>query len=63
MPRSLSLVSCGLGVAFVSESARWQCPRGVALLPIVDLKVVVPFALMWRKDRPILLTAKLPDIL
>jgi len=46
----LSLVSCRLGVALVSESARWQCPRGVALLPIVDLKVVVPFALMWRKD-------------
>jgi len=46
----LSLVSCGLGVALVSESARWQCPRGVALLPIVDLKVLVPFALMWRKD-------------
>jgi DNA-binding transcriptional LysR family regulator len=46
----LSLVSCRLGVALVSESARWQCPRGVALLPIVDLKVVVPFALTWRKD-------------
>ena len=46
----LSLVSCRLGVALVSDSARWQCPRGVALLPIVDLKVLVPFSLIWRKD-------------
>jgi DNA-binding transcriptional LysR family regulator len=46
----LSLVSCRLGVALVSDSARWQCPRGVALLPIVDLKVLVPISLIWRKD-------------
>src|SRR4029077_13968244 len=29
---TLSLVSCRLGVAFVSETTRWQCPRGVTLL-------------------------------
>lgn len=46
----LSLVSCRLGVALVSDSARWQCPRGVVLLPVVDLKVPVPFFLIWRKD-------------
>jgi len=46
----LSLVACRLGVALVSDSAKWQCPRGVALLPIVDLKVLVPFSLIWRKD-------------
>ena len=46
----LSLVACRLGVALVSDSARWQCPRGVALLPVVDLKVLVPFSLIWRKD-------------
>jgi DNA-binding transcriptional LysR family regulator len=46
----LSLVSCRLGVALVSDSARWQCPRGIVLLPIVDLKVSVPFSLIWRKD-------------
>jgi DNA-binding transcriptional LysR family regulator len=46
----LSLVSCRLGVALVSDSARWQCPRGVVLLPIADLKVPVPFSLIWRKD-------------
>jgi DNA-binding transcriptional LysR family regulator len=45
----LSLVCCRLGVALVSDSARWQCPRGVALLPVVDLKVPVPISLIWRK--------------
>jgi DNA-binding transcriptional LysR family regulator len=46
----LSLVSCRLGVAFVSESTRWRCPVGVVLLPVTDLKLRVPFALVWRKD-------------
>ncbi|HEV2495747.1 MAG TPA: LysR family transcriptional regulator [Terriglobia bacterium] len=46
----LSLVACRLGVALVSDSARWQCPRGVALLPIVDLNLKVSFSLIWRKD-------------
>ncbi len=46
----LSLVSCRLGVALVSDSARWHCPRGVALLRIVDLNVRVSFSLIWRKD-------------
>lgn len=46
----LSLVSCRLGVALVSDSARWHCPRGVALLPIIDLNVRVSFSLIWRKD-------------
>ena len=59
----LSLVSCGLGVALVSDSARWQCPRAVALLPIVDLKVVIPFALMWRKDNHSPLLQRFVDVL
>ncbi len=46
----LSLVSCRLGVAFVSETTRWQCPRGVTLLSVVDLDFPVPFYLIWRKD-------------
>ena len=46
----LSLVACRLGVAMVSDSARWQCPGGVTLLPIVDLNVNVSFSLIWRKD-------------
>lgn len=47
---ALSLVSCRIGVAFVSETARWQCPRGVKLLPIADLDIPVPIYLIWRKD-------------
>jgi DNA-binding transcriptional LysR family regulator len=47
---ALSLVSCRLGVAFVSETTRWQCPRGVKLLPIADLDLPVPIYLIWRKD-------------
>ena len=44
---TLSLVSCRLGVAFVSETARWNCPRGVTLLSIA---------------RPGLPTAVFPDL-
>jgi DNA-binding transcriptional LysR family regulator len=47
----------------VSDSARWQCPRGVALLPIVDLKVLVPFSLIWRKDNRSPLLQKFLNIL
>jgi DNA-binding transcriptional LysR family regulator len=46
----LSLVSCRLGIAFVSETARWQRPRGVTLLTVVDLDFPLPFYLIWRKD-------------
>jgi DNA-binding transcriptional LysR family regulator len=46
----LSLVTCRLGVAFVSESTRWRCPNGVVLLPVTDLNLSLPFALVWRKD-------------
>jgi len=45
----LSLVQCRLGVAFVSEPTRWQCPRGVKLLPIADLDIPVPIYLIWGK--------------
>jgi DNA-binding transcriptional LysR family regulator len=46
----LSLVSCGLGVAFVSSATRWRCPESVTLLPVTDLKLPLPFALIWRED-------------
>ncbi|MBL9136471.1 MAG: LysR family transcriptional regulator [Verrucomicrobiales bacterium] len=46
----LSLVSCGLGVAFVSNATRWRCPQSVVLLPVTDLKLSLPFAFVWRKD-------------
>ncbi len=48
----LSLVSCRLGFAFVSETTHWHCPRGVTLLPVVDLDFPLPFYLIWRKDDP-----------
>lgn len=54
----LSLVSCRLGVAFVSSATRWRCPESVVLLPVVDLKLPLPFALVWRKDNASPLLAK-----
>lgn len=45
----LSLVSCRIGVAFVSDATRWRCPAGVVLLPVSDLNLPLPFALIWRK--------------
>jgi DNA-binding transcriptional LysR family regulator len=66
----LSLVSCRLGVAFVSSATRWRCPQGVALLPVEDLDLPLPFSLVWRKDNQSPLLAKfiadvrsLPDVL
>jgi len=46
----LSLVQCSVGVAFVSSAARWRCPPGVTLLPVADLNLTFPFALIWRTD-------------
>lgn len=46
----LSLVSCGLGVAFVSGATRWRCPESVVLVSVTDLTLPLPFALAWRKD-------------
>ena len=46
----LSLVSCRLGVAFVSEATRWRCPKDVVFLSVTDLNLPLPFALIWRKD-------------
>lgn len=46
----LSLVSCGLGVAFVSSATRWRCPENVVLVSVTDLKLPLQLALIWRKD-------------
>ena len=54
----LSLVSCGLGVAFVSSATRWRCPESVVLLSVTDLQLPLPFALIWRKDNSSPLLAK-----
>ena len=54
----LSIVSCRLGVAFVSEATRWRCPGGLVLLPVMDLNLPLLFALVWRKDNASPLLAK-----
>jgi DNA-binding transcriptional LysR family regulator len=45
----LGLVQCQIGIAWVTESTRWHCPRGIALLPVVDMDVRLPFNLIWKK--------------
>ena len=54
----LSLVSCGLGVGFVSAATRWRCPEGVVLLPVANLDLSFPSALVWRKDNASALLAR-----
>jgi hypothetical protein len=38
----LSLVSCGLGVAFVTDATRWRCPKEVMLRNVDDLRLPLP---------------------
>ena len=45
----LGCVQCQIGMAWVTESARWHCPRGVALLPVVDMNAQPPFNVIWKK--------------
>jgi DNA-binding transcriptional LysR family regulator len=47
---NLGLVQCGIGIAWVNESTRWHCPRGVALVPVVDMNVRLSFNVIWKKD-------------
>jgi hypothetical protein len=46
----LGLVQCRIGIAWVTESTRWHCPRAVVLLPVVDMNVRLPFNVIWKKD-------------
>ena len=46
----LGLVQCQIGIAWLTESTRWHCPRGVVLLPVVDMNVRLPFNVIWKKD-------------
>jgi DNA-binding transcriptional LysR family regulator len=57
----LSLVSTGLGVGWVLGSARWRCPKTVAILPVVNLNMSVPLALAWRRDNTSPLLARFVD--
>jgi DNA-binding transcriptional LysR family regulator len=46
----LGLVQCRVGIAWQTESIRWHCPRGLVLLPVVDMNIRVPYNLIWKKD-------------
>ena len=65
----LSLVSAGIGVGWVLGTARWRCPKSVAVMPVADLNMPLPLALVWRTDNTSPLLAsfidevrRLPDI-
>jgi len=47
---NLGLVVCRIGLSWQPESVRWHCPRGIVLLPVVDMNVRLPFNLVWKKD-------------
>ena len=47
---NLGLVQCRIGVAWMTESTRLHCPRGIALLPVLDMNVRLPFNLIWKRD-------------
>jgi len=46
----LGLVQCRIGVSWQNETVKWHCPRGVALVPVTDMRLRLPFDLIWRKD-------------
>src|SRR6202049_461226 len=47
---NLGLVHCRIGRAWMTESTRWHCPRGIVLLPVVDMNGRHPFSLICKKD-------------
>jgi DNA-binding transcriptional LysR family regulator len=47
---NLGLVQCRVGLSWQNEAVRWHCPRGIALVPVVDMNVRLPFNLIWKKD-------------
>jgi DNA-binding transcriptional LysR family regulator len=46
----LGLVQCRIGIAWLTETTRWHCPRGVVLVPVVDMDVRLPFNVIWKRD-------------
>src|SRR5260221_192076 len=46
---NLGLVQCRIGLSWQPETVRWHCPRGIVLLPVVDMDVRLPFNLIWKK--------------
>src|SRR5258705_12760374 len=47
---NLGLVQCRIELSWQPETVRWHCPRGIVLLPVVDMDVRLPFNLIWKKD-------------
>jgi DNA-binding transcriptional LysR family regulator len=47
---NLGLVQCQIGLSWQPETVRWHCPRGIVLLPVIDMNVRLPFNLIWKKD-------------
>jgi DNA-binding transcriptional LysR family regulator len=59
----LSLVSTGLGVGWVLGSARGRCPESIVIMSVVDLNLLQPQALGWRRDNTSpLLTSFIADV-
>jgi len=57
----LGLVQCRIGIAWQTESMRWQCPRGIALFPVVDMNIRIPYNIIWKKDNSSPLVHKFVD--
>jgi len=55
----LGLVQCQIGIAWLSESTRWHCPRGVLLLPVTDMHVRLSFNVIRKKGNASPLLQKL----
>jgi len=47
---NLGLVLCRIGLSWQPETVRWHCPRGIVLVPVIDMNVRLPFQLIWKKD-------------
>jgi DNA-binding transcriptional LysR family regulator len=47
---NLGLVQCRVGLSWQNEAVRWHCPKGIVLVPVVDMNVRLPFNLIWKKD-------------
>ena len=47
---NLGFVQCRIGLSWQPETVRWHCPRGVALVPVADMNVRLPFSLIWKKE-------------
>ncbi len=47
---NLGLVECRIGLSWQPETVRWHCLCGIALVPVVDMKLRLLFNLIRKKD-------------